>query len=437
MRQLVRNLFSWLHTTAVSYDYESIESIESCLVDDTRLSTPQKLCPPPLTSLPTLKWSTPNVIQRLKQRPPPILQTIKQHSSPILHTIEQHPLCILQRIKIHPSWKAFAKPSTNSTTSGAPSSKLESLPNELKLAIMQRLPNFDPLRELALTSKSFHQFRSHHNHAIAPFVLETELGLPLFQEAYWVSKAAQADLSHADYPRKLTVFFNELACCEPSSIEPRTVSLKTTTDISTLHRKVTFLVKDLCSWAMEDSLPLGHSKSSRSSLSENETRRIAQAFYRLELFCILFRHSYLGTVGDAAEQRYEAVRAQAYTLFGYWNAWGNEEIACVRDYIQARLAVVFACIEQAASVKPFNIILYDPWDEVPEVFPSGTVYLASDLIPDWFREDSNCGADLSPQGRLRNEMRSSIRMLNDYRSRPRALSRNVPPPGIGLPDAPI
>ncbi len=266
---------------------------------------------------------------------------------------------------------------------------------------MQQLPDFSALHELSLTSKAFHELRSQHDPAIAPFVLQNELGPTLFEEAYWVFQAVQADLFRADYSQKVNSFINEWVDYEPNSIQPQMVPLKTIVGMSTLHRKVEYLVKDFCAWAMEDSTPLGCSQSSHIPLSVNESLRIARAFYRFELFCVLYRNRYLqGEVDNTVRQQYKSTRAKAFWLFNNWNAWENEEIACVRDYIYARLAVVFARIEQAASVKPFKVILYEPWDEVPEKFPSGEVWVLDDLVPYWYDEHSKCGADLSPQGRL-------------------------------------
>lgn len=388
MPQLVRDLFSWLHISAVSYDYESIEP---STIGEFDLNTAQRRKLPAVKSLPGLKWATPTLIQRIRQPSSPILLTIKEHSSPIL-----------QRAKQDPSWKKFIKSPVKKITPAPSVSNLESLPNELKLAIMQRLPSVNAMHQLSLTSTSFRQFCSQHNPAIVPFVLQNELGLPLFEEAYWASQAAQADLFAADYPQRVKNFLNEWICSEPDSIQVKNVPFKTIVDMTTLHSKITFLLKDFCSWTMEESTKLSPSPSC-VSLSDNETLRISRAFYRLELFCLLFRHREVRSADEALGREYEICKNQAYKLLDNWNAWENEEIACVCDYIYARLATVFTRIQQAAYIKPFSVILYDPWDEVPEIFPSGTVYLSSDLIPGWYDERSNCGANLSPQGRLLND----------------------------------
>ena len=406
MARWLCNVFSWLHTTATSYDFESIESHP---IEDSGI--PHKSTLRVANPLPNLKLSTPAVMERIKQRPSPILQTTKQHSSPVLHSTKQSSSNLLQTIKEHPSWKTFIKPSTNHVASGVPTSKLETLPNELKLAIMQRLASLDVLHELSLASKSFHEFRSQHNPVIVPFVLRNELGPILFDEAYWVSQASQTDLFHDDYSQQVTSFLTKWIDYEPGSLLPNNVSSDTIVEMSTLYRKVTFLVQDFCAWTTEDSTPMHYSQSLHLSLSQNELLRIARAFYRLELFCILFRHRCIGGLDSEAYEQYESIRRHAYRLFNLWNAWENEEIACVRDYIFARLAVVFARIQQAASIKPFKVIIYEPWDEIPDEVPSGTVYLDSGLIPDWYREHSACGADFSPEGKLLMDTASCMVML--------------------------
>ncbi|KAF7513070.1 hypothetical protein GJ744_011336 [Endocarpon pusillum] len=413
MARLLSNVLSWLHTTATSYDFESIEShhIEDSGI--THKSTPRAANP-----LPNLKWSTPAVMERIKQCPSPILQTTKQHSSPVLHSTKQSSSSLLQIVKQHPSWKTFIKPSTNHVASGVPTSKVETLPNELKLAIMQRLPNLDALHALSLASKSFHEFRSQHNPLIAPFVLRNELGPILFDEAYWVSQASQTNLFQKDYSQQVTSFLNKWLDYEAGSLLPNNVPSNTIVEMSTLYRKITFLVQDFCAWTTEGYAPMHCSQTLRFSLSQNEVLRIARAFYRLELFCILFRHRRIGGLDSEAHEQNDSIRRHAYRLFGFWNAWENEEIACIRDYIFTRLAVVFARIRQAASIRPFKVILYEPGDEIPDEFPSGTVYVDSDRVPDWYREHSACGADLSPEGSNYTRFREMFVMQGlDYLSR--------------------
>lgn len=374
MARLLSNVLSWLHTTATSYDFESIEShpIEDSGI--THKSTPRAANP-----LPKLKWSTPAVMQRIKQRPSPILQTTKQHSSPVLHSTKQSQSNLLRIVKEHPSWNTFIKPSTNHVASGVRTSKLETLPNEPKLAIMQRLPSLDVLHELTLASKSFHDFRSQNNPVVLPFVLRNELGPILFDEAYWVSQASQTNLFQNDYSQQVTSFLRKRVDYKPGSLLPSNVSSNTFVEMSTLYRKITFLFQDFYAWTTEDSTPMHCSQTLRLSLSQNEVLRIARAFYRLGIFCILFRHRRIGGLDSDAHEQYESTRRRAYRLFSFWNAWENEEIACVRDYIFARLAIVFARIQQAASIQPFKVIFYEPWDQIPNKFPSGTVYLDNEV----------------------------------------------------------
>jgi hypothetical protein len=75
-----------------------------------------------------------------------------------------------------PFMEKFTKAAADQSIAKVLNSKLESLPTELKLAIMQRLPSLDVLHDFALSSKSLHQVRVQHNAFILPYVLLMELG---------------------------------------------------------------------------------------------------------------------------------------------------------------------------------------------------------------------------------------------------------------------
>jgi hypothetical protein len=216
-----------------------------------------------------------------------------------------------------------------------------------------------------------------------------------------VALAADADLLHADYAQKVDSFLDQWIDCELGSVHPGSIPVQTVLQMSKLHQEIKFLVADFCSCAMKDFKDLKYGEGSSIHLSATETVRITRAFYRLELFCVLYRdRCLLGEIEDMEKGQYDVTKILAYRLFATWNAWENEEIACVRDYIYARLAEVFSYIQTEASVSPFKVILYEPWEPAPKYLPHGAVAMCDSLEPRWYRDDLECGVDLSPEGYL-------------------------------------
>lgn len=348
MAQILHSFFSWLHTTAVGYDYESFAS---SLDEDFSLVRSKTPTLPPVDPLPNLAWDAVPTLQRIKQDPLVTVQGPKEHPAPII-----------RKIRTHPSRKPFVKRATKNRFAAAPSPKLGSLQGELKLAIMQRQTSLHAPNQLVSSPKSIHGIRSEHPTEILPIFLQNELRLILFEETYWVSRAGQRNLSQSDYARYLTSFVNGWADCKPGSTHSTKVPLSSLVKMSPLYHKITFVVRDFCYWSMEDSVSLRRMQGSCILPPKSEALRITRAFHHLGLFCT----------------------------------------SCVRDYIYVRRAVVFARTQLAASVNPFKVVLHHPWDGIPETVPSGTVYLASDPNPIavWDKEDFDCGTDLSPRGRL-------------------------------------
>jgi hypothetical protein len=322
------------------------------------------------------------------------LQSPSLPSSSILHLIQQHP-----------SYKAVREPQEIVSTNTASGSKLESLPSEIRLMIMNKLGDIDSLRSLSLASKTFNLIRLQHNFIILPAVLENEIDESVFDDAYWALQAAQQDFDQSNFVTKHKSFLAEWVGFDRGTVKPKDVPITGLIELSALHRNVKSLVDDFCSYSLNGPLATSSSCTNPPAITAVEFNRIARAFYHFELYCSLYKDHPLGEnwradVDENNRVSPSSIRRNSYKIFAAWSAWEVEGIACVKDYFCARLTEAFSNIQEAASASPLQVHIYHPWDEpIGEELPENHVNFCDDIVPDWYDETAPSGANFFPHGK--------------------------------------
>lgn len=125
--------------------------------------------------------------------------------------------------------------------------------------------------------------------------------------------------------------------------------------ILSVHKALQFLTEDFHAYLIENQAersPLGFQVQLSGRLSDSETSRIHRAFYRVEVLGNLYRRRYFGYIKTPLFNSPKIVNefipgfrdfscdhgySTAHPFCARFTAWENEEIACIRDYMQSRL----------------------------------------------------------------------------------------------------
>ena len=116
--------------------------------------------------------------------------------------------------------------------------------------------------------------------------------------------------------------------------------------LADVHLAVHHATDQFCRFTLSCHPVTGQPLEPYRPLSHSETRRIHRAFYRYELFCILFREPKFSiadarTRGDGhmasgleqPDRSFVHLHTKSFLFLALFKAWKVEEIACTRDYI--------------------------------------------------------------------------------------------------------
>lgn len=297
--------------------------------------------------------------------------------------------------------KAILTSSMRQDARARSTSSIESLPNELKLAIFKNIPDVSSLHAAALTSKGNYHLYDTYETTILPEVFALDTGTYLFEEAYWVLKASRLNITQANQDVVVNTFLGEWMGNEAVSMDAADIPLEDIYDMVKLHKIVERLVEDFCRYAAEKNDSLKDPKGSAVIPSASEFKRIARAFYRFEFFGHLFRHPQVH--GEDYDDRKHGsismnVQQQAGNMFTNLHPWQVEEVACIRDYSFDRLEAVFDALEKEKVLDPIHWIEVSPFRPEPPNLPPGFRTICDDIIPEWFDSDSDYSVNLTRKG---------------------------------------
>ncbi|KAI9758185.1 MAG: serine/threonine protein kinase [Chaenotheca gracillima] len=216
----------------------------------------------------------------------------------------------------------------------APAS-LESLPLELMWEILYRLDS-QGLNSLVNISPQYYRAYTCNAQWILSEVVRREIGPECMYEAVAVIQASNIR-SRED---QATIEFLRRYRLERWEEPPQVLSLSASLQLISFHQSIVsgfvndFISSTLSRYPMRQT-PL----KPDGPPSANELRRIYRAFYRFELYCVLFRRRptepRLVSISDGRLAASDQYRHFLYFL----PPWEVEELFCVHDYLYRRIFV--------------------------------------------------------------------------------------------------
>ncbi|KAI9839078.1 MAG: hypothetical protein M1837_002255 [Sclerophora amabilis] len=214
---------------------------------------------------------------------------------------------------------------------GPPKPSIESLPVELKRAILSALPDVSTIKSAVLSSPSLYNAYIDAHHQILHEVLLKKLHPSLVSDALLTLRSSKLGAKAKDREMVQT-FIQTWLRDRPPPLEPKW-TLPDSIAVNELQSHVDFFSADFASSALSANPLDGSPDDSPSPPTEMESCRIQRAFYRFELHCHLFRHQH--------HQRLHHPHEDSCLFFASHSPWENEQLACIHDYLYKRLSIAF------------------------------------------------------------------------------------------------
>ena len=232
--------------------------------------------------------------------------------------------------------------------------RLEDVPVETQQAILHHTPDMHTLQALISASPCYLRSYQSQRHAIMSSILVRDIHPDVLFDALAIVDALKLPRNYEDYVPKLKVFVAQYMATRKSPVVALEPLDPGTRDILwKFHQSVLDVTKDYFDHAMLLHPNTGEGSNHHRALSPNEVRRIHRAFYRYELFTVLFREPKLSRRDERLRRRDHERRAarpalqrdsirsldsndMSWLFLTHFNTWEVEEIACVRDYLTYR-----------------------------------------------------------------------------------------------------
>lgn len=160
----------------------------------------------------------------------------------------------------------------------ASASRLEGLPCEIKILILQNLPDIPSLQNLCLSSKDLHEAYFNNRKRVLADVLELDIGGPAnAQDALFAAQASQLQMgpyNHVETVEEFEANWDGSKCAE---INLRTLDLKNLAEISQLRKDVRSFASKYYQNKLNISSSMTDTKRKATMPTSNEFRRIYRA----------------------------------------------------------------------------------------------------------------------------------------------------------------
>lgn len=263
---------------------------------------------------------------------------------------------------------------------------LEDFAVEIQQAILHQMPDLPTLKSLISASPSY--LRAYHSqrHSILSNILLRDIHPDVLFDVLAIVDALKLPRNYDNYVPQLKAFIEQYEIARDSlhmalkPLEPRTKET-----LWNFHLSVMDVTEDFCDFALSTHPITGHGLIHRTALSPNEVRRIHRAFYRYELFTVLFREpdSYSAEQDERHRDRdpdrarlalqRDSIRSldsqdKSFLFLALFKTWEVEEIACVRDYIAHRYDELFkVCKSESQEIMEVESdYSAPPWDDYPD-----------------------------------------------------------------------
>ena len=236
---------------------------------------------------------------------------------------------------------------------------LEDVAVEMQQAILHHLPDMCTLQALISASPCYLRSYQGQRHAIMSSILVRDIHPDVLFDALAIVDALKLPRNYEDYVPKLKVFVAQYMATRNSPVVTHEPLDPGTRDILwKFHQSVLDVTNDFFNHAMLLHPITGESSNHNRPLSPDEVRRIHRAFYRYELFTVLFRKPELSRRDERLRRRDHERRAarpalqrnsirsldfndMSWLFLTYFNAWEVEEIGCIRDYLTYRYGELY------------------------------------------------------------------------------------------------
>lgn len=263
---------------------------------------------------------------------------------------------------------------------------LEDVAVEIQQAILHQMPDLHTLRALISASPSYLGAYQSQRHSILSDILLRDIHPDVLFDVLAMVDAMKLPRNYDDYVPKLKAFIEQYKTTRALldvALEPLEPSTRDT--LWEFHLSVIDVTKDFCDYALSTHPVTGHGLNHHTSLSPNEVRRIHRAFYRYELFTVLFhepdyyleqqeeRHRGRGPDSVRLALGRESIRSldaqdKSFLFLALFKAWEVEEIACVRDYIVHRYDELYKEYKSELQERTGRESLYGaaPWNSTSD-----------------------------------------------------------------------
>jgi len=208
---------------------------------------------------------------------------------------------------------------------------LDRLPIELKLSILDVLPDIPSLYSITRASPAFYHAYLGQRYPIHSRVITADVDAKIMIEALSLLQASRISRS-SRWLEKASSFIDLYAVDRSLCVGPEITGKETMHRIAGFH----YIVHNLTSLFSQDALahrPVIGRPSSRSEkpLTSNETQRFQRALYRYEIFCRLFGNLHR-TSQDYAHDQHNFSRVATEFLASF-QPWEAEEINCLHRFV--------------------------------------------------------------------------------------------------------
>ncbi|KAK2734593.1 hypothetical protein FQN57_001640 [Myotisia sp. PD_48] len=210
----------------------------------------------------------------------------------------------------------------------SPKTPFYSLPVEILQQILRCAPDVASLKSLVLASSRFYYAFGGAKSTIIHQVLLNSLGQDLLSHALATLEAAKKKTLSNGEVERFNIYCSNLKEASPAYFSALTWKPKDAAMIARLYDHVQALASDMASTCLLNfKKKYPHADVSRP-LSDGEVTRFQHAFYRFEIYCILFHDKNLYFDGDD-----DLIK----THCDYFAHWENEQFGCVYDYLYKRV----------------------------------------------------------------------------------------------------
>lgn len=249
---------------------------------------------------------------------------------------------------------------------------LEDLPAELKLTLLSSLSNLADLQSLVHASPLYHSVYLTDRCALLHCVLSNELDPTSFQYLLAIARALDIRQECSETKEEVLKFLEAFKNVDIQPVsDSKQLFLRHGPSLAKIQGSIQFAVQDYCTAVLSKHPVSGEPIKPEVSLSPTEQARISRAFYRHQVYCIVFRSP------SESQFRFFDNDDKSWLFLHLFPTWEVDEIACVWDYTTQKYAMLYKKYATELSVHSAH---YD--DDKVDEYDSTYSYMDRIVEPD-------------------------------------------------------